>query len=163
MYLCLQQESSQGVSSKAPPGCWAVVIWRGILTEVKRILSACLVRPPAPHLRMTNNRYFWCCLQTRQRVSNLFHLFKQLVYSCLFFFLFSTAKLWNYFLGTNPSGKQRCDHLLPPVCSMSLVFEKKLKSQLCLLCLCEVCYCRKDKLMSIPAYFTFIGNWKDIL
>lgn len=84
--------SSAGVQPRCqqqgPPRLLSSCDLKGILTEVKRILSACLVKPPAPHLRMTNNRCFWCCLQTRQRVSNLFHLYKQLVYSCLFFSFF---------------------------------------------------------------------------
>lgn len=47
--------------------------------------------------------------------------------------LLLTAKLWNFCQGIKPSGKQRCDHLLPPVCSTVLLFEKNLKSQVCLL------------------------------
>lgn len=130
---------------------------------MKRILSACLVKAPTPRLRMTDNRDAFGVVCKPDKGSAVCFIYTNNWFIAAFFFLFSTAKLWNFCLGTNPSGKQHCDNLLPPVCSMSLLFAKKFKSQFCLLCPCEVCYCRKDKLMSIPAYFTFIGNWKDIL
>lgn len=47
--------------------------------------------------------------------------------------LLCTAKWWKFCRGIKPAGKQRCDHLVPPVCSSVLLFEKDLESQVCLL------------------------------
>lgn len=89
LYLYLQQESSRGVSSKATPGCrvplkgWGL---KGHLNRSEEGLSACSVKPPTPCLRMANNRGAFGAVCKPDKGSAVFHLDKQLFYSCLFCF-----------------------------------------------------------------------------